>query len=342
MGPTATQAQEARAAEAAAKRDAVATVSPTNAVSADTSGALTAAQTAAASDFNYKFLDALGVARKTTLFGLITTGFEGINPETAEADVRAIIDTKTPDELLDAIAKADPSTQGLVDIAKANPALAESFHNAVVKDPTVLEGLKKLTLAKGEGELTISDIENTLKKGGSLAVNKLAQTLDEVAETDLDFNHVLKTAENGKKLADLDFKETLYRMKHDPEGLIKDLFANSDLGLENSDWGIAFAGILKEIMPMLANILDLDNGPLKEFVDLGKTGFNAALNNGQFMKAAATTGDGLNAANKGDTKNEFTASVRQTTQEIMEKALKGAELAQQQNRTAEFTPALGR
>ncbi len=198
---------------------------------------------------------------------------------------RKLIETQTPAETLDAMAKASPETAKLVEAIKANPGLADAFHKAIVADPTMLVGLQKMATNNGTGDLSMDDLAsaftNPLKK--AFAVPAFTQALNQIATTSLEFDHLYETGNRLKnEIGDKGFSEILRMLREDPDALIASLLTGT--GMEGTEMGDFLAGFLKNFAPVLAMFID-PNGPmLKPYVDLGKNLYGRSVATGREMR----------------------------------------------------------
>lgn len=123
-----------------------------------------ATPSAASMEFRQAFIDALGV--------------NTWNPLNWARSDQAVIGTYQPNEILDAFAEVRPEWAGVVTAIKADPALATSLHNALVNDPTMLDGFASMMEAEGSG--TPADMEAFLETPRNR--NILSQVLNQIAE----------------------------------------------------------------------------------------------------------------------------------------------------------------
>lgn len=129
----------------------------------ETSVAESAAQ-AASAQFRQAFSDALGV--------------NTWNPLNWVRSDQGVIGAYTPEEVLNAFATVRPEWSGVVDAIQADPQLATSLHNALVNDPTMLDGFASLMEETGSG--TPDDMEAFLSTPRNRTI--LSQVFDQIAE----------------------------------------------------------------------------------------------------------------------------------------------------------------
>jgi len=234
---------------------------------------------ATANEMGEKLLQNLGAERQS-LFG-VTTGYsykgETIIDATTTAEgklqaIRDVIADKSPTELTSAIAKLDPSNKDLQDFAKIvqnDPKMAEALKSAIVKDPTMLEKMPELLNAKGDSKFSLKDLNKGLSaKGtfGDIARNQFTRALNVVADTDADFNHLLKVGNKGKDLFSKGFSGFLDMAKNNPDEMIQNLFDGVDMDPQLRNM---LAGLMKEFMPLLVAFIDPNGFMLSPYVELG-------------------------------------------------------------------------
>lgn len=200
--------------------------------------------------FQDNFMASLGI-EKGILFG-----YKGIGMLSPEKDLRNIIGTKTPNEFLDALAKADPALQELTDGIKKDPELAKSLHTAIVKDPSMLAGLQSIASA-GEDAFNLSDFNRMLADTQQRDV--MRRVLDKVAEgadskgNDVSFAHVQQLLDHQKNGDNAAMLATL-----------------QDIGAMPDGFGIAdFLTFFKELMVDPEKAV---NNLVNKFVDTGMLG----------------------------------------------------------------------
>lgn len=253
------------------------------------------------------FLDALG-----------TTPEEIAALATDRTTIQEVIGERTPEQFLDALAESNPDLQNITSIIKDDPALTQAFHSAYVNNPSLHETFQEMMNATGEGAVSVADIEQMLSHplAGSTARAQLTTTLTELANNpEMDASVLLEVAEQGRQALNLNFTEIIHRMQNDPAGLIRE-WIPADMA--NSEMGLALAGLLEGMMPFLATMID-PNGPiLGDFVRLGGDAWDAAVQNGEvvFAAAAEQTGEGIDTVDP-ITRN-FTEAGNMTAEEIAE------------------------
>ena len=224
---------------------------------------------AAASDFQNKFLDGLNLSaiELGDLWLKQTTGLLG-------KSIQEVLSTRSPEEVLDAIAKADPTTKGAIDAIKEHPDFAKSLHTALVKDPTMLGGLAGIANAK-DGDFNLTDLQKILNDPRQRDIMK--QVLDKVAEgqdikgNDIDFSHVRKLLSQHKQgdqaamlltlkemkiapplITGEEFGEFMEEFMKNPEKAINDLV---NLGVANGTIDPQMANMIKGFMGPLGEIM---------------------------------------------------------------------------------------
>lgn len=201
---------------------------------------------AASSDFSYKFLDGLGVERGNLW------GHKGI---WNQGDVRDVLADKSPNEILDAFAQADPSLEGITTLAKADPNFANSFKNVLVKDETMIDGMKEIFAAQDSG-FNISDFERILADPRQRGL--LGDVLDKVAESEKHtFADVKKLLDHHKKgethqmLAHMQSMGIMpYEMGMDMFGdFMRELMQNPEMAINNLIDELHAMGMLEGMDP---------------------------------------------------------------------------------------------
>lgn len=233
---------------------------------------------AAANAMGEKLLENLGAERQS-LFG-VTRGFSykgkkviGVSssPKEILQATRDIIADKTPNEMIDAFAGADPSNKDLQEFAKIvkdNPKMAEALKNAIVKDPSMLENMPELLNAKGDNNFSLADLNKGLKHSvfGGAAQQKFTDALNVVADTGAGFDHLLTVGNKAKETLNMGFSGFLDMAKNNPDELIRNLFDGVDMDPQMRNF---MAGMLEGLLPMLASFLDPNGFMLKPYVELG-------------------------------------------------------------------------
>ncbi len=189
-------------------------------------------------------------------------------------DFREALETKSPTEILDAIGNADEKLSNLTDIIKADPELASAFKNALVRDPTVLEGLKEIASNESGEGLSIAALEQGLSHpiAGEIARGKLTDALNHVADTDAEFSHIIAMGNEASNLANNDGMDFLDMILEGGGDMIRSIGAS--------------LGLPQELIDMIAEMVDKISGVvgvIKEKLDFDTPSFQA--------DASATTGN---------------------------------------------------
>lgn len=116
-----------------------------------------------------------------------------------------VLANRTPDQILDAMkaATADADMHAVLDQVKADPALAQSFQDALVKDPTMLDGLETIANAPASGfgmgdlKALLADPEQRELMGKIL--DKVADGSTDGSGVDISFDHLQKLLDAHKK-----------------------------------------------------------------------------------------------------------------------------------------------
>ncbi len=201
---------------------------------------------AASSDMIGRFLDALGVERSTWLNGQ----HKGI---WGTSDVQDVIAGKSPNEFLDALAKAGATPEKIteatevVEMIKKHPKLAQAIHSATVKDKTMIEGLEDVDLK----DLKAMVADPTQRKLLTDVMNKVADGKD-LKGNDITYAHVSKLLEQHKEGDTKGAIQTLSSMGITPPGMgigdmlkfFKDLMRNPEMAVNNLVNGLVASGHL--------------------------------------------------------------------------------------------------
>lgn len=235
--------------------------------------ATTVDATAPAASLKDKFKEALNITWTET------TGYTlGI---TSEQDILA---NRTPDQVFDAFATAQPEWAETVNAIKAHPELRDAFYGALTKDPSMLDGLASMA-ADGAGanpQEFIAAINDDTSRGFMVqALDKIAEKPDDAFDFE-DFKYLYDNRNNtvnaGMKLREMgiNLTDALDAMKFmsmfsdammSPTGF-RDLFNQLPeiLGLTGEQ-----AAAAQEAFGMLGNYLDLCMGTKED-------GFRALAN----------------------------------------------------------------
>lgn len=223
------------AAEIDAARANVAAVAPERSAESLKDGATIENYNRASSDFSHKFISALNLTEEEQRAVYGHGIFSWFNAGGEDALRETVLANRTPNEMLDALAKADPSLQQTVDLVKADPELAKSLHSAIVKDETMLPGLQKI-FASGNDGFNQEDLQNILRNDAQR--NYFKQVLDKVAEgkdisgKDINFSHVERLLSQHKA--------------GDKAGMLATM---NDMGIAGPGFG------LKEFMKFLSDLM---------------------------------------------------------------------------------------
>ncbi|MEM9469213.1 MAG: hypothetical protein AAF988_03535 [Pseudomonadota bacterium] len=103
----------------------------------------------------------------------------GSNAESLEMQAtRAALPGMSPNAILDKMAEQAPEVQALTDAIKADPALAASFKNALVRDPSMLEGI--MSIQDGSSNIDVNQLAEGLSNANTRRIFK--EVLDKIAE----------------------------------------------------------------------------------------------------------------------------------------------------------------
>ncbi len=223
---------------------------------------------APADAFENRLLDALdvGFVDKARMWAESWSG--------STALLRSHIETKSPEETLDAFSEADPSLERLMNSIKEHPELATAFHKALYKDETVITGLQKIMANEDADGLTLEELERYIADPGiegQMLRNELTRALNLVADTDVGFEHLEGMASQAKQMTQL--KDMYHLFLNDGDEFIRQMFAEGGmLARLPPEMQTMLAGLMSKFMPMLQGLAtDLPDpngfmwGPYTEF-----------------------------------------------------------------------------
>lgn len=204
--------------------------------------------------------------RETVEAAAPTRSVEALKPQfTAALDVgfwegltktpEEIIAARTPDQIITAFETTMPEYKPALDEIRNDPALMNSLHNVLVKDPTMLEGMTRMFAETGS--MNPAEFAETLKEPRTRMA--LTTVFDKIAaEDDFTFN---------------DFEE-VYKSRNDQAKLLAKL---KDMGIQPTSLmtGEDMAKVLGEYLndpvgyaPKLAEMLDLSGAQGESFVKM--------------------------------------------------------------------------
>lgn len=202
----------------------------------DIDAAEAAAADAPKSELQRHFTDALDIGFWEKTKAYVANGFD------QDAAARSMLETREPNEIIDAFAEVRPDWKPVMDEIKNDPALSGALKNALVKDPTMLDGFAEM-VDSGNGNTTPAELAQTLKD--KQARGALTFVLNEVANKEEYEFSTLKRFMDGTRqqqvaqldemgfnpLANMDFQDILglvTQFLRDPSGALNtmaDMFA---------------------------------------------------------------------------------------------------------------------
>ncbi len=145
-----------------------------------------------------------------------------------------IIAARTPDQIIDAFAEVRPEWKSVMDRIKEDGPLSGSLKNALVKDPTMLDGFAEL-VDGGNGQTKPEDIAAALKD--PKARKALGFVLDKVADEEYEFSDLKRFMEGTRQqqmaqLGDMGFNPMAAMDMQDILGMLKN-FLRDPMGTMN-------------------------------------------------------------------------------------------------------------
>lgn len=115
------------------------------------------------------------------------------DPNSINNAMRDIIAAREPEQLVESLEVSFPDMKSLTDLLKANPNLAEAFHNAITKDPSMLPGLQEM--AGRESGFDVDAFAGMLDSEAKINLaTGLLNKISENPDDDFDFNFLDKLA----------------------------------------------------------------------------------------------------------------------------------------------------
>ncbi|MEM7289363.1 MAG: hypothetical protein AAF412_03150, partial [Pseudomonadota bacterium] len=194
------------------------------------------------------------------------------------ASLMPVIAKLSPDKFIEAVGTAYPEHAEMINMIKSDSHLVASLHNAIVKDPTMLEGLQGV-MSAGTNSFNAADLKRIL--ADPMQRDYLRQVLDKVADgktpdgTDITFTHVRNLFDSYKEGNAEGVRNALTTLGLTPPGVdismimnfMTELMENPELAVNNLVNGLISAGAIPADQADLAKGgLMMFAGPMKEMV----------------------------------------------------------------------------
>jgi|GEM_PF-6653604 len=267
--------------------------------------------------FQTNFIEALGLKEASTIGGFLDKiGIRDATNIANQDDLRAELKNISPEAMLDAVAKADPSQQEIIDLIKEDPELSEAIHSAVVNDPTMLDGLQEALEDDGSAADLKEILENDMQRGILTKVlEKIADGSEDADGNDIDYSHMKKIMEADNmadKLAavqaagvsvnnpfNIESFGDLIELLKNPGPFIQDFIES--LGIEDPRLEAFAASIGDGASRALGNFVDPQGDWVGYYVQEGAPIVEAIIEHGETVLAADHSDTLTGGARDGDT-----------------------------------------